>query len=348
MSKILLISVFLLFVFADSFGQLGGRNSFAFLNTPVNAHIAGVGGMNVSLYDNDVNLVSQNPALLRDTMHGFFSTNYLPYYADISATSIMFAHRIKKTGIWAGGLQYFNYGTLSETDEAGNYKGNFYPQEFALSLSKSHTINYFTLGGTAKFAVSGVAPGYTSYGLLLDMGGTFRHPQHDLTIGMAIKNIGFAVKKYDKNSTVNMPFDVQLGISFKPKHMPIRLSITAHHLYQYNITYLDTLYSQTIDLNGNKIIPQVNFFNNLARHFVIGAEIIVTKNIHIRGGYNFQQNLELSLDDKSGGAGLSWGFMFRIKSFEFAFTRAYYHISGGKSWLTVTVNANNLFKKKNQ
>ena len=38
--------------------------AYHFLSVPVSSHVYGLGGHNISLIDDDVNLVEQNPALL--------------------------------------------------------------------------------------------------------------------------------------------------------------------------------------------------------------------------------------------------------------------------------------------
>jgi hypothetical protein len=143
-----------------------------------------------------------------------------------------------------------------------------------------------------------------------------------------------------------MPFDVQVGASFKPEHMPLRLSVTAHHLHKFDIVYLDPTQKGVIDLEGNEIKPKKTFADKLGRHFVVGGEFILSKNFHLRMGYNYLRRKELRLQTKSGGAGFSFGFMMRVKSFEIGYSKAYYHVAGGSNYLTVTTNFGRLLKKK--
>jgi hypothetical protein len=328
-----------------SFSQTGGKNSFEFVNLPGNAHIAALGGMNISTYDRDVNMVWQNPALLRDTMNRFLSVNYIPFYASIKGGSMSYAHKFKKIGTIAAGIQYINYGSMTERDETGNDLGSFRPQDLAVMVAKSHTIGVFTLGGTLKYVASSITPAYSSYALMADIGGIFRHPTRDFTVGLAIKNAGLALIKYDKTAPAKAPFDVQLGASYKLEHLPLRFSLTAHHLNKFDITYLDTAQNQKYDLDGN-VIPQKKHIGDQAlRHFVVGTEFLLSKNLHARFAYNFERRREMRLENKAGGAGLSWGFMIRVKAFEFDFSRASYHLAGGRNWVTITMDMNRLFGK---
>jgi hypothetical protein len=327
------------------FSQTGGKTSFQFVNLPGNAHVAGIGGMNVSVYDRDINMVWQNPALLRDTMNRFLSVNYIPFFASVKGGSMSYSHKFKGIGTIAAGIQYINYGSMTERDETGNELGTFKPQDLAVMVAKSHTIGIFTLGGTLKYVASSITPAYTSYGLMMDAGGIFRHPVRDFTIGLVFKNIGFAVKKYNKEAPARAPFDIQLGTSYKLEHIPVRLSLTAHHLYKFDLAYLDTTQNKKYDLDGNEIKRKKSIADKVLPHFIIGTEFLLSKNLHARLAYNFQRRREMRLEDKAGGTGFSWGIMFRIKWFEFDFSRATYSLAGGKNWVTVTMDMDRLFGK---
>lgn len=330
---------------ASAYCQIGGRNSFEFVDMAVNAHTSGIGGINVSTYDQDINMVFQNPALFNQSMFKKLSINYLPFFADIKSTSLAYGDTLGRYGKYAFGMQYFNYGDIQYTDATGNDLGTFTPKEYMFLASTSHTINYYTLGASVKFVGSHLE-NYSSYAAMTDLGGVFKHPEKDFAIGLVVKNIGFAFKKFTPQTKVVMPFDVQVGASYKFDHMPLKLSLTAHHLHQFDIVYMDPTAKGTIDLEGNEIKPKKTFADKLARHFVVGGEFILSKNFHIRMGYNYLRRKELRLQTKSGGAGFSFGFMMRVKSFEIGYSKAYYHVAGGSNYLTITTNLGRLLKKK--
>lgn len=327
-----------------AFGQVGGKNAFEFVDLPNNAHVAGIGAVNVSLLDQSPGLMFQNPALLNPKMNNFLEMNYLPYFADIQGGAFSYANKFKDYGTYGLGFQFTNYGKIESMDESGNNLGSFMPIDYYFYAGGSHQIGLYTLGASLKFAGSKIE-NYGASALMADIGGIFKHPEKDFTIGLTIKNAGFALKKYIKGSDVNMPFDIQVGTSFKPAHMPLRLSITAHHLHRFDIVYLDPTVKGPVDLEGNEIKPKKTFADKLGRHFVLGGEFIVSKNFNVRVGYNYLRRRELRLQTKSGGAGFSFGFMMRIKSFELAFSRAFYHVAGGANYLTITTDFNRLFTK---
>jgi hypothetical protein len=345
LKPIVLYVGFLFVLLTRAQAQVGGKSSFHLFNLPGNAHQAALGGTNISTFDRDINMVWQNPALLRDTMKEQLSVSYIPFYAAIKGGSVSYAHKFKKVGTLAMGIQYVNFGSMTERDETGAELNTFTPQDIALQVAKSHNIGLFTLGSTFKYVYSTLAPTYNSHAVMLDVAGIFRHPTRDFTIGMAFKNVGFAIKNYSEGASAKAPMDIQLGTSYKLEHIPVRLSLTAHHLYKFDIVYQDTSFNKKYDLNGDEIVQKKSFGDKVLRHFVISTEVLLSKNLHARLAYNFQRRREMRLEDRAGTSGFSWGFLIRIKSFQLDYARSYYHLSGGKNWLTLTVDMNRLIGK---
>ncbi|MFM8917395.1 MAG: hypothetical protein ACKOGP_06600, partial [Bacteroidota bacterium] len=67
--------------------------------------------------------------------------------------------------------------------------------------------------------------------------------------------------------------------------------------------------------------------DKVLRHVVIGSEILLSRNFHIRAGYNFQRRKELGVESRMSTVGLSWGFGFRISKFMLIYRRADYHLA---------------------
>ncbi|MDB5273861.1 MAG: hypothetical protein JWO58_2228 [Chitinophagaceae bacterium] len=342
-------SIFLfLFCALPGFAQIGGKDAFQFLQLPASSQVAGIGSENVSLVDRNVGLVWQNPALLSDTMNHDLMMTVHPYYAGIFHSHLQYATRIKDSGLWSFGMSYFNYGKMDQTLANGTSVGSFNPNEFAVSASKSHTIGLFTLGGTLKFAASQLSPGYNAAAVLADFGGVFKHPKQQLSVGLVVKNIGFPIKNYNQDEDITMPLDVQLGTTFKPAHLPVRISVTAQKLYQFDISYNDPSLNKQVTFDGTSEQKEESVLSKGFRHIVIGTEVLLSKNFHFRAGYNALIRRDLRMQTKAGVAGISWGFMIRIKRFEFSFTRAYYHVVGGTNYIGLVVNTRDLFPGKNR
>lgn len=338
----------LLFLSSQTFAQIGGRNSFEFLKLPTSAKQFALGGVNASLNQNDVNTFFQNPALIADTLSKQASFTYSPFYADINYTTLAYAHKFKKIGTLAFGLQYMAYGKMDETDASGAVLGEFNAGDLALTVGKSFKSGNFTFGANLKFINSSIAS-YSSSALAIDLGGTFQHPKQDFTLGLVIKNLGFTFSNYVDDNSVNMPFDVQLGASYKPEFMPFRFSLTLHQLYQFDIVYLDPALSTSLNSSGlGEETQSKTFFDKVFRHVVFGGELLLAKGFTMNLGYNHLINRELRLDDISSFAGFSFGFGLKVKAFEFEFGRGIYHVAGGRSFLTLRSQLDKVGKGKRQ
>ncbi|UPL48143.1 type IX secretion system protein PorQ [Hymenobacter sublimis] len=324
--------------------QIGGQQAFSFLNLPTSAKLAGLGGINVSSRDADGTMLYGNPALLNADMDGRLALGYVDYLADIKQSTAAYVFNTAKAGRFGVGLTYLNYGDFKQFDPAGNPLGQFSVNEYALSIANAHTSGAFTLAGTLKLAGSGIA-GNHSFAALADVGGLFKHPEQDFTVGLVVRNAGIQLKPYDGASREPMPLDVEIGTSFKPEHLPFRFSFSAHHLQQLDIVYLDPNQRGQLDENGEEVKPKKSLGDKIARHFVVGGELLLSKNLNLRLGYNHLQRRELRLDNTAGGAGFSFGVMLRVSQFQLDYTHAGYHASGGANYFTIARNLDSLFKQ---
>ncbi|MFT5617549.1 MAG: hypothetical protein ACI85I_000772 [Arenicella sp.] len=325
--------------------QLGGSSSFDYLSLPTNAKQIALGAYNITASAQDVNMFLANPALLADSLQEKLSFSFHPYYADAKAVSLAYAHEFKKAGVWGMGIQNIGYGDFELTDASGAVLGSFDANELALTISHGRKIKHFALGASMKLAQSNIA-NYSSSGLFFDVGGAFLHPTKDLRIGWAVKNAGFVLSSYTDTENFEAPLDVQVGFTFKPKKMPLRVSLTAHHLQEFDIAYDDPSDDGKTDALGNPINEEITFADKLSRHFVIGGEFVISKNLNARFGYNFLRRRELALDNRQATTGFSYGCMLRIKKMEFAFSRSARFIGGGVNAFTLILNTKEFFKKK--
>lgn len=319
-----------------SLAQSGGRTSFEFLNLPVDTRLSALGGVNVSLSNWDINSFFRNPATLNTEMNGQVSFNHAFYYADIHLNQLAYAHTFRRTGTWGFGVQHINYGTMETYDPAGNYLGEIRSTEAALNVGNMQRAGHFRIGGNVKLVFSSIA-GYRATALMIDLGGMYVHPTVDFTVGMTFRNMGFVISDYEHSSASGIPFDIQIGTSYKPEHMPVRFSLTA-----YKLNRTDLLEFEAGRTNADK----ASTFEEVFSHFNFGAEVLVSKHVNLRAGYNYLIRRQLKLDQKAGGSGFSYGIMFRIRQFELSYSRGIYHVAGGINYAGLSVNLKSLYKKK--
>ena len=332
---------FFLLINLPIFGQIGGNNSFTFLNIPSNPTTSSLGGINISKTQKDPNSFLQNPALLDSSSNNLLAINYLPYFSGTKYSSVAFVQKIKSQTFGLG-IQYISIEDFQQTDASGIILGKFLANDIAITLSHARKQGNITFGGNLKF-VNSVIESYSASALLLDFGGVFKHPKQNFSYAIAIKNIGIRLKNFTPFDNPDLPIDVQMGISFKPKYMPVRFSITAHHLYKYDITYLDKTIIKK-DLSGNIIENKVNTLDNIGRHFVLGVELLFSKNFNILLGYNHFRNRELSQQNISGFSGFSIGFLFKTKVIDFSYSYAGYNTAGNLNSFGLVCNLGKIIK----
>ena len=336
---------FLLLLFASLTvcAQVGGLYTYNFLDLSENARVAALGGQNVSLSDDDPNMFKYNPATINNDMMGGASFNVAPFVTGISKFSTVYGHKLKGKINLVGAVESINYGSFLRTDIAGNELGEVSASETAITVGTSHQIDNYRIGVNLKLVSSNVAD-YFSFATLMDIGGLYVHPRKDLKIGLVFKNVGAVVKKYHSDADMTVPFDVQFGLSYKLEHMPLRFNMLTHHLHVLDVQYLDPTRTFTFDDLGEEVPGEKQLSEKIARHFTFGGEFVFSKNFYLRAGYNHLRRRELKLENAATAAGFSFGGMMRMRGFEFNYTRAIYHVSGGTNLITISTNFGYMFK----
>lgn len=337
------IKVLLLFLIPLTLtGQTGGRGIYTFLKLPIAARTAALGGNNISLKDGDINLIAQNAALLDSSMHNHLAVNYINYFADINYGFTSYAYHVPKLGTFAAGMQFVNYGTFTAADATGEITGTFGAGDYSFNLSYARKIDStFNVGGTLKTIYSKYES-YTSVGNAIDLGAIYKSKDKLLSLAAVIKNVGFQWSTYRPGDREQLPFEIQLGITKKLEKAPIRFSITGQHLQRWDLTYEDPANpTLTVDPLTGEDIKQSKakeFGDKLMRHVVVGGELLLTKNFHIRAGYNYLRRQELKVDTRPGMIGFSFGFGLKISKFHLSYGRAAYHLGGASNHFSLTTN----------
>jgi hypothetical protein len=321
------VGIFLLaLVFSFTSQAQFSDGSFQFINSPVSARINGLGGVNVSLADRDPSFVFSNPALVGDTLSGVASASYQFYVGDIGHAGITFSKDFSKAGMLTFGVQHMNYGTIQGYDASGNELSSFNPSETALLVSRSHQVENFRIGGTFKGIFANYS-GVNASAVAVDIGGVWFHPTQKLTVGMTIKNAGVVISDFSSAADSRLPFDVQLGATFKPQHMPIRFSLTA-----YNLANKLKLFDE-----------EAGTVEKVLAHASFGAEVLLHRNVNLLAGYNYLKHSELKLENAGGTAGVTLGVSLAIKKFDFVFSRAAFTSRNAVYSFTLSRNMASLF-----
>ncbi len=244
------------------------------------------------------------------------------------------------------GVQYLNYGDITQTDDQGNVLGSFHATDYALTLGASHSyLQHWRYGADLKLAHSSLYVGAAN-AVLADVGVNYYDTSSLFDVGATAKNMGVMTKKYTLGMPFEpLPFDLQLGVSKKFKHLPLRLIATIHHLYEWNV-----LYNNPADLTGTNALGQTDtmksksgFADNLFRHFIFGAELTFAKRVVVTVSYNFLQRNELGLTGQPGLTGFAFGLGVNLNKFQIHYARTYYSVVGPYNELGITMCLNRLF-----
>jgi hypothetical protein len=288
-----------------------GKSTFNFLTIPNSVRASALGGTNVSIIDNDLSLIYQNPGFLGQEMDMTVSASYLSYIADIAMGNITFAKAIGERSSFGIGLLYSNYGKMKEADKE-QVIGDLHASDICANLFFSRDLTEKIRGGVAAKVIYSNYANNTAIGLGVDLGLSYYDPDKNLSIGLTGKNLGRQVKAYEEE-LANLPWDIQLGFSQKLSHAPIRYSITGVYLNEWKF----------YNLQGEKD----SFLKTLGKHLVFGVDFLLSDNLWVAVGYNVKRASDFSLVDSNKMAGFTVGAGLKIKAFSFGCSVGQYHPS---------------------
>jgi hypothetical protein len=188
---------------------------------------------------------------------------------------------------------------------------------------------------------------YTSFGLAMDIGATYTDTSGLFTAGLVFKNIGFQIKPYYPGRQESLPFEIQLGFSYKLRHAPFRFVAVFDHLETPDLTYQEPDYNlQGYSYHKNSFQNKSrleNIADQFMRHVILGVEIIPIENFYVRFGYNYRRRQEMKIDSKVSTVGFSWGFGVRLFKFYLNYGRGTYHLAGTTNHFSIRTDLGKLF-----
>jgi len=337
---------FLILLFVNSvflcFSQ-AGRGVYQFLDLPVSSRLAAMGGTNVSLRDNDLNFAFQNPALLTDETHNVLGLNMANYLADIQFGSMVYGRNFGKKNFLAFGIQYVDYGTFKETTELNQIIGEFTAKDFAISLIYARPLTRKVSVGATLKPVYSVYERYTSFGLAMDAGVSYNDSAHLFSAGLVFRNFGTQLKGYysdeDGQHLEPLPFDIQLGITQKLAHAPLRFSLTLHDLQRWNFNYQSTN-KKTESLTSTDENTKIGNIDMAFRHAIVGVEFIPSKNFYLTAAYNHRRHQEMSMTGFKSMSGFSFGGGIKLYKFHVGFGMSPFQVGNYSYQFSISTSLN--------
>lgn len=303
---------------------LGGNAVFGFVQQPNCAQLSALGGVNISAIGNDVGMAFQNPSLLREGMSGQLSASFNSFLAGIrnySATGALHLPDAKTT--IALGANYFDYGTIAQTDAAGNVYGSFRPVDYLVQAMASRSYGErFRYGLTMKYIRSSYGQ-YRSSGLAFDFGIAYYDSAHKFQASVVVKNMGTQLSTYDgSGKKEELPFDLQAGVTRRLENAPFQFSLTMHHLQRFNTYYNDTSFRAS---EGEIGYTNNSGLQKIFSHVVLSTQVFLNEKLEIILGYHFQRRQDLNAYNISSGFnGFSFGTALLLHKLHIRYATGFY------------------------
>jgi hypothetical protein len=277
-----LVFLFIAFISCFSYGQIGGRYTYQFLNLTTSPRQAALGGKSITIYDEDVNQVMFNPATLNADMDKQLAMNYGSLYGEVSYGTASYAYTYDRhLQTFQTGISYVNYGNFDGYDENGQATSNFTGSEASLSFGYAYNIPFTDIhvGANAKLITFNLEM-YNSFGGALDLGFLFIDERNDVNWALAIRNIGTQFTTYS-GIQEKLPLEIIAGVSQELDHVPIRWHLSLENLQQWNISFSNPARG-TNNIDGSTNKEKVSFVNNALRHVIFGVEFFPKRVFNIR------------------------------------------------------------------
>ena len=289
------------------------QEAYSFLRLPISAHVAALGGDNITINDNDPTLIFHNPALIAGVTDKSLNLNYMTYMEGCKTASASFVKAYKERATWGVSAQYMDYGKMKQTTVENIDQGEFSAKDIALAGTFTYLLGNKVSGGiTARF-ISSTIGSYSSAAVAIDLGINYLNEETGLSLSAVAKNLGGQVKAYH-DEFERIPLDLQIGITKRLIGSPLRLSAT--------LTRLN------------------NWDQGLIKHLAIGGDLLLGTQFYVSAGYNFRRSSEMKINDSEGdsnhGAGVSLGGGIQLQRFKLNVGYAKYHVSASSLLINVT------------
>ncbi len=290
------------------------RPTYQFLQHDVSARASAMSGSFISMKDDPAGIF-YNPATIGTLLTPVAAFGYTSHLLDIKGGFAAYTQDLGAVGVAGIGVQYIDFGSFVRTDAVANKLGTFSAGDMALSVSLARPFEeniYY--GITAKYIYSSIAEANSS-ALAADFGVMYLIPGDDpITLGVTIANIGTQLDFYGATEE-SLPFEIKVGGTIKPQHLPLQLNLNFHKLNEERDTFLDKFTS-----------------------FTVGGEFTLSKALRFRFGYSNERRKELKIGTSAGMTGFSLGGGLELKSLRVDYSFNSYGVIGSISRLTLGID----------
>lgn len=291
------------------------QTAYNFLRLPVSAHVAALGGDNITLDDDDASLLLHNPALAGNVTDRALSLNMMTYMEGAINGSANFVRAAGERGTWGVAAQFMSYGSMKEFNRYGEQTGDFSAKDICISGTFAYALSQKLSGGISAKAVTSYIGQYNSLAMGVDLGLNYFDAERQWSVSAVARNLGGQLKAYEDDFE-RMPLDLQLGVTKRLIGSPLRLSATLVRLNDWEY--------------------------GIGHHLVVGADVLLSDQFYIAAGYNALRAKEMKITDDEGssthGAGLSIGGGVMLQRMKLHVAYARYHVSASSLLINFSYN----------
>ena len=333
-----LLFLFLFSFCTVSYGQIGGKYVYEFLNLVTSPRQAALGGKTITIYDDDVNQANFNPATINPDMDNHLAVNYGSYFGEVAYGTASYAYTYDRhLQTFQAGINYVNYGNFQGYDENGQPTTSFTGSETALSFGYSYNVPNTSLHiGVNGKVISSTLETYNSFGGAIDLGALYIDERNDVNWALVIRNIGTQFTTYS-GTKEDLPLEIMAGVSQQLENVPLRWHLTIDNLQQWNIAVSNPNRAVS-SLDGTTTPEKISAMKNALEHVIFGVELFPQRAFNLRIGYNFRRAEELRIMDQRNFSGMSVGFGLKFNKLKFNYSYSRYTLAGNTSLFGLTIN----------
>lgn len=282
------------------------RDGYWFLDTPVSSHVAGLGGAGTALVDADVMVSQANPALLGAELGRQLGVGYVNWMGS-NLFSARYGQAAGTRGAWGAGLTFLDHGRFDGYDDQGIPTGSFRASDFIAEGMFSHDFNDLLRGGISVKTIVSDYESYSAVALGFDLGLNWYDPDRDLSLGVALRNLGGQLKSFEGRAD-HLPLDLSLGLMKGLGTSPFALTVRAGHL---------TDWKSDVVSDGEGLIEEkkFNFGQQVFRHLSFGLQYEPLPQFYAALGYDYRTRSDMEGYGRTAFSGISAGVGLSVRKF---------------------------------
>jgi hypothetical protein len=311
MNKII-TTLFLVFGIALSQNPNLGTSGAKFLQIPISARAAGMGGAFIGTAD-DASAVFWNPAGTATISGNSAQFSFVDLYSQFSLNALAVSHSLEDIGtISVSVISLAMDKTEITTELQPNGTGRFYDaQDIAMGLSFARKLTTeFSVGATVKYIHQRIW-NESADAFAFDIGTQYWIDYNNLVIAMSMTNFGSDMRYDGEDLNITYLRNNNFPIS---RLAPARLQTSEDPLplhFQVGVA-MDLMSSDFLVIRGEIDATHPNDNNERLN---MGAEANFVNRFYLRGGYRYNYDDE----DFTFGGGLSFPFGNSILKVDYAF-----------------------------